>query len=97
MARSTFATDYGRSDFVDSTTASAVWLDSVNEHSAIHRSEPVKLEPVLGPQDQPTKMVFVGVMLLDPARRSQNRRALALILLLKAALIACAVVLALNS
>lgn len=92
MASRKFANSYGRSGFADSSTVPAV--GSGNEHSAPHGSGVVGSEHMLA-QEQPTQLHFVGVMPLNPSRRS--RRTLALILLLKAVLIACAVVLALDS
>jgi hypothetical protein len=91
MVSSEFATSYGQSAFVDSSPVRAG--ESGSERSASDNSDAAAMEGS-PPQKPSTKLICVGVMLLDPTLRS--RRAVALILVLKAVLIACAVALALD-
>lgn len=91
MANSKFANNDGQSAFGDSTTVPACW--SGTEHAAPHKSGAVVSKPV--PQEQTGQLAFVGVMPLIPSRKARWARAL--ILLLKAVLLACAAVLAFDS
>ena len=80
----------GHSGFADSSTVPAVWSGSQlgeSQEADVAESEPMPRH------ERPTRLVFIGVMPVSPSRRS--RWTFVSILLLRVALVACVLVLAL--